>query len=177
MMKRVAVAAVAASALLAAGQAAEAKGCIKGAIVGGIAGHYAGHGVLGAVGGCAAGRALANRQAERQRTAPSVNTGGPVRPSQGTGGYVSYSTGVGAASARGAARARPRSATRRRLEHRQDASFASARTVEADREAPGAGTECSAAPGHAIRPCHVAQVRLVAVSDRPGGVIAIPNRG
>ena len=42
MMKRVAVAAVAASALLAAGQAAEAKGCIKGAIVGGIAGHYAG---------------------------------------------------------------------------------------------------------------------------------------
>lgn len=81
MMKRVAVAAMAASALLAAGQAAEAKGCInKGAIVGGIAGHYAGHGVLGAIGGCAAGRALANRQAERQQVVPSASANGAANP-------------------------------------------------------------------------------------------------
>ncbi|MFB0487974.1 hypothetical protein ABIE45_000560 [Methylobacterium sp. OAE515] len=90
MMKRVVTAALAAGALLAAGPAAEAKGCIKGAIVGGIAGHYAGHGVLGAVGGCAAGRALANRSAERQQAAPPVNTSGAGRPGQGAGGYVSY---------------------------------------------------------------------------------------
>lgn len=90
MMKRFAVAALAASALIAAGQAAEAKGCIKGAIVGGIAGHYAGHGVLGAVGGCAAGRALAKRKADGQQAAPSVNTGGAARPGRGAGGYVSY---------------------------------------------------------------------------------------
>ncbi|MBE7243826.1 MAG: hypothetical protein INR63_02655 [Actinomycetospora chiangmaiensis] len=89
-MKRVAVAAMAASALLAAGQAAEAKGCIKGAIVGGIAGHYAGHGVLGAVGGCVAGRALANRQVERPQAVPSTGSSGAARPGQGAGGYVGY---------------------------------------------------------------------------------------
>jgi hypothetical protein len=88
MMKRVAMAVVAAGSLMVASQAAEAKGCIKGAVVGGIAGHYAGHGILGAVGGCAAGRALAN-QAQRQQAAP-MNTSGTVRPSQGAGGYVGY---------------------------------------------------------------------------------------
>jgi hypothetical protein len=90
MMKRVAVAAMAASALMVASQAAEAKGCIKGAIVGGIAGHYAGHGVLGAVGGCVAGRALANRQAPRQQAGPAMTGNGAVRPGQGAGGYVGY---------------------------------------------------------------------------------------
>ncbi|WP_431311159.1 hypothetical protein [Methylobacterium nigriterrae] len=90
MMKRVAMVAVAASALVVASQAAEAKGCIKGAIVGGIAGHYAGHGVLGAAGGCAAGRALANRQAQRQQAAPAVKAGGAAHPSQGAGSYVGY---------------------------------------------------------------------------------------
>ncbi|MCJ2026950.1 hypothetical protein [Methylobacterium sp. J-067] len=96
-MKRVAMAAVAASSLLVASQAAEAKGCIKGAIVGGIAGHYAGHGVLGALGGCAAGRALANRQARNRQVAPPmrpvaqpVTGNGMARPSQGAGGYVGY---------------------------------------------------------------------------------------
>ncbi|MHB2208183.1 hypothetical protein [Methylobacterium sp. CM6257] len=90
MVKRVAMAAMAASALMVASQAAEAKGCIKGAIVGGIAGHYAGHGVLGAVGGCVAGRVLANRQAQPQQTAPSVTGNGAMRPGQGAGGYVSH---------------------------------------------------------------------------------------
>ena len=85
MMKRVAMAAVAAGSLLVASQAAEAKGCIKGAIVGGIAGHYAGHGVLGAVGGCAAGRALANRQARNRQVVQPSTGNGMARPSRGAG--------------------------------------------------------------------------------------------
>ena len=90
MMKRVAMAAVAAGSLLVASQAAEAKGCIKGAIVGGIAGHYAGHGVLGAVGGCAAGRALANRQARNREVAQPSTGYGMARPRQGASGTVGY---------------------------------------------------------------------------------------
>src|SRR6185437_14426152 len=58
---------------LAAGSAADAKGCLKGAVVGGVAGHYAGHhGVLGAVAGCAYGRHRAKEQARQgQRQAPA----------------------------------------------------------------------------------------------------------
>ena len=71
MMKRVAMAAVAAGSLLVASQAAEAKGCIKGAIVGGIAGHYAGHhGLVGAAAGCAIGRHRANAEARRNDQTP-----------------------------------------------------------------------------------------------------------
>ncbi|MGH1569506.1 hypothetical protein ACRAWG_01070 [Methylobacterium sp. P31] len=90
MLKRVAMAAMAACALTVASHAAEAKGCITGAIVGGIAGHYAAHGVLGAVGGCVAGRALANLQAQPRLAGPLTTGNGSVRPGQGAGGYAGY---------------------------------------------------------------------------------------
>lgn len=50
--------------LIAAGSAADAKGCLKGAVVGGAAGHFAGHhGLLGAAAGCVIGRHEANKRA------------------------------------------------------------------------------------------------------------------
>jgi hypothetical protein len=64
MMKaRIAYAtAIALSTCLAAGNPANAKGCVKGAIVGGAADHVAGHhGLVGAAVGCAIGHHEASK--------------------------------------------------------------------------------------------------------------------
>lgn len=78
-MTRMLVGAAMALAVLTAGGAAEAKGCIKGAIVGGIAGHYAGHhGLLGAAAGCAIGRHRANARARQMEQPPVTGGARPV---------------------------------------------------------------------------------------------------
>ena len=59
--------AAAAGGVMAAGPAAQAKGCIKGAVVGGVAGHYAGHhGLLGAAAGCVIGHHEAKKHAREK---------------------------------------------------------------------------------------------------------------
>jgi hypothetical protein len=63
MNMKMASLALAASTMLFATGAAQAKGCMEGAAVGGVAGHVAGkHGVAGAAGGCAIGHHEANKK-------------------------------------------------------------------------------------------------------------------
>jgi outer membrane lipoprotein SlyB len=82
-MKHIALFTVAAIALAALSDAAEAKGCIKGAVVGGVAGHYAGHhGFLGAVAGCIAGRHAASRQHPAQQNPPPSTSNSNTSPKQ-----------------------------------------------------------------------------------------------
>lgn len=58
-----------ATALLAGGSPAFAKGCLKGAAVGGVGGHYVGkgHAVMGAAAGCWYGHHRAAKAASAQR--------------------------------------------------------------------------------------------------------------
>ena len=62
--------ALAASTMLFATGAVQAKGCIEGAAVGGVAGHVAGkHGAVGAAGGCAIGHHEASKKDKAQKDA------------------------------------------------------------------------------------------------------------